>query len=75
MRKEKQKSKVQKVSFLEISELVSFRNNEELVLNAYSNGNLASVEYEPETQSFILDNDPDIETVIRDRAVGFLIKH
>lgn len=75
MRKEKQKSKVQRVDFLEVSELVSFRNNEELVLNAYSNGNLASVEYDPETQSFILDNDPDIETVIRDRAVGFLIKH
>ena len=75
MRKEKQKSKVQRADFLEISELVSFRNNEELVLNAYSNGNLASVEYDPETQSFILDNDPDIETVIRDRAVGFLIKH
>lgn len=75
MRKEKQKSKVQRADFLEVSELVSFRNNEELVLNAYSNGNLASVEYDPETQSFILDNDPDIETVIRDRAVGFLIKH
>lgn len=75
MRKEKQKSKVQRADFLEVSELVSFRNNEELVLNAYSNGNLASVEYNPETQSFILDNDPDIETVIRDRAVGFLIKH
>lgn len=75
MTKEKQKSKVQRADFLEVSELVSFRNNEELVLNAYSNGNLASVEYNPETQSFILDNDPDIETVIRDRAVGFLIKH
>lgn len=75
MRKEKQKSKVQRADFLEVSELVSFRNNEELVLNAYSNGNLASVEYNPETQSFILDNDPDIEMVIRDRAVGFLIKH
>lgn len=75
MRKEKQKSKVQRADFLEVSELVSFRNNEELVLNAYSNGNLTSVEYNPETQSFILDNDPDIETVIRDRAVGFLIKH
>lgn len=75
MKKEKQKSKVQRADFLEVSELVSFRNNEELVLNAYSNGNLASVEYSLETQSFILDNDPDIETVIRDRAVGFLIKH
>lgn len=73
--KREQKSKVQEVDFIDISELLSFRNNSELLLRAYTNGNLCAIGYNPKDNSFILDDDPDIETVIKDRAVGFFIKH
>ena len=67
--------KLREFDTINISELLSFRNNPEQLLEAYKNGNLCAICYDPISSNFIIDDQPDIETVIKDNAVGFYIKH
>lgn len=68
MKKKGLKSKV-----IDFSKLLSFRNNSEELLRAYSNGSLRAVSYSPVAEVVFIESNPDIETVINDDALGFYI--